>query len=214
MFKKFFSRRSKRNQEYDTIAGHESVSVSNGDDNALKLKVNLDGFSEKEKEEFYSTALDRTEHTRFEGHVEHAYATGRVGHTNRCPRCRARTQQQYGQFIYATQIALRAMFAPAGFFCTQCPSVIIDEDMIKAGIADRKCKYQGVVGLEPKGRKNPEFFKTWNGKDTFYIVDEDGMNIGTSTLPVHTPQSPARNALSKRKNRRKTARKSRKTNRK
>ena len=217
MLKKLFSRLSKRGKQYDTIANPGTLSVSESDDNGLVFNVNVDGFTEKEKEELYSTALDKTEHTSFEGHVEHAYAIHRVERTDRCPRCHARTLRQYGNFIYATQIAPRVMFAPAGFFCTECPSVIIDEDMIKGGIMDRKCKYQGVLGLDYKGQKELDLFKTWNGKAAVYIMDENQMPIGLSTLDAghpHTPQLPAGNRQRKKKNRRKIAKTSRRMNRK
>lgn len=214
MLRKLFNRRPEKSQEYDIVTKSKALSVSELDDNGLVFNVNVDGFTEKEKEELYSTALDKTERTLFEGHVEHAYDTHRVGRADRCPRCHARTQRQYGNFIYATQIAPRVMFAPAGYFCTECPTVIIDEDMIKAGIMDRKCKYQGVLGLDYKGQKNPDLFQTWNGKDTVYIMDEHQIPMGISTCPAHTPSLPARNRRGKKKNRRRMAGKSRKMNRK
>lgn len=58
----------------------------------------------------------------FEGTVDHGYAMRSVGSHLRCPRCNAATRQQMAHFIYATDIAPRVMFAPAGYFCTACPT--------------------------------------------------------------------------------------------
>ncbi len=96
-----------------------------------------------------------------------------VGDSGLCPRCRSETKQHYGNFIYATQVAPRVMFVPAGYFCKKCPTVIIDQDMIREGVAKR-FDYRGVLGISNDSRKDePDFFKTWNGQKAVYIFDEN-----------------------------------------
>ncbi|MBN2376238.1 MAG: hypothetical protein JXD22_07550 [Sedimentisphaerales bacterium] len=217
MFKKLIGRRPKSIQDYDIVSKSKNLSISEPDNDGVVFNVNVDGFRENEKDELYSTAIDKSGLTLFEGHVEHAYDMGHVAQTDQCPRCHAPTRQQYGHFIYATQIAPRAMFAPAGYFCTKCSCVIIDEVMIRSGIMDRRCKYQGILGLDYKGKEQPEFFRTWNGKETVYIMDENQMLVGLSNLDSghsHTSQLPAGNRQRKKKNRRKVSRKTRRMNRK
>lgn len=52
------------------------------------------------------------------------------------PRCRAATRQRNAHFIYATGIAPRVMLVPAGYFCTACPTVIIDEEIIAMSVKE------------------------------------------------------------------------------
>src|SRR4030042_5571122 len=60
----------------------------------------------------------------FGGEVEHGYSRLAVPQTGQCPRCHAGTQQHYANFIYATDVAPRVLFAPPGHFCNKCPTVI------------------------------------------------------------------------------------------
>ena len=137
-----------------------------------RLFVDTDDLSQEEKQKFWSEAEKMTGISFYEGHVEHGYSLKFVSNPHRCPRCHEKTEKHYGNFIYATQIAARVMFAPAGYFCTKCPSVIIDEDMIKLGVKSG-FRFQGVVGLDyGKTMKEPDFFRTWNGQKTVYIFDE------------------------------------------
>lgn len=50
----------------------------------------------------------------FDGTVEHGYAMRSVGSQLQCPCCNAATRQHMAHFIYATDIAPRVIFAPAG----------------------------------------------------------------------------------------------------
>jgi hypothetical protein len=80
------------------------------------------------------------------------------------------------------------MFAPAGHFCTKCPTVIVDENMIQAGIK-RKFRFQGILGIEYEGKKEPDLFRTWNGQEAVYIFDENQVAVGLSTLGPGTSRS-------------------------
>jgi hypothetical protein len=117
----------------------------------------------------------------YKGHVEHGYSADNVPTAQECPRCHAPTQQHYANWIYATQIAPRVMFAPAGHFCTKCPTVIVDENMIQAGIK-RKFRFQGILGIDYETRKEPDAFRTWNGQEAVYLFDENQMAVGLSTF--------------------------------
>jgi hypothetical protein len=72
------------------------------------------------------------------------------------------------------------MFAPAGYFCTACPTVVIDEELIRSGIST-PFTYRGVMGLDHEGEKRPDFFKTWNGETTVYLFDEHENPVGLTT---------------------------------
>ena len=220
MLKKIFKRRSKKTQKYDIVAKPHNLPVSvstDGDKNILN--VGIDGLSEGEKEEFFAEAVEKSDLTAYEGHIEHAYSERYAYQTEKCPRCRANTRKQYGNFIYATQIAPRVMFAPAGYFCTECPTVIIDEDIIRNGITDRKFRFQGVLGIDYGKERKPDLFSTWNGRESVYVFNEDQQPMGISTYdPDHSnPQislpSPEKKQQRK-KNLRKIANKSRRMNRK
>ena len=163
----------------------------------------------------------------FEGEVEHAYSLGKVQKSGICPRCHAQTQQKYANFVYAVKGApSRLNTSPAGYFCTKCPTVIIDESYIIKSILGGYV-YSGVVGLDmpPKGFNG---FKTWNGSEPIYLLDEnqDLMGIVTKDEMDGGPDFPfflekgraggSSNPKKKKQNRKKnrSARASRKANRK
>ncbi|MCI5122117.1 MAG: hypothetical protein D3908_13190 [Candidatus Electrothrix sp. AUS4] len=101
------------------------------------------------------------------------------------------------------------MFAPAGFFCIKCPTVVIDHEMIQQGI-DKKFQFRGVVGIDYDEEKEPDLFQTWNGKQATYIFDEDQNLIGLSTSPI---KLHSLNNKRKNQKRRKIAKQSRRKNR-
>ena len=109
--------------------------------------INMDEWSQDEQKAFRSAAAEKSDMFMFDGNVEHGYLLKFVGTEDRCPRCNGETRQQYGNFIYATDIATRVMFAPAGYFCTKCPTVIIDEQMIEDGVLGN-FKFLGVLGID------------------------------------------------------------------
>ncbi len=151
----------------------------NAGKNTLRA-VNIEDLSDDEKGEFYTTVSEISQLELYTGHVEHGYALDAVPTLDSCPRCQALTRQHYANFIYATQIAPRVMFAPAGYFCTACPTVVIDEELIRPGIS-KQFTYRGVVGLDHEGKKHPDFFKTWNGETTVYLFDEHENPVGLTT---------------------------------
>jgi hypothetical protein len=103
---------------------------------AATLTVDLDEFGSEAR----PLLLDELSQTSglpvFSGSVEHGYAMRSVGSHPRCPRCNADTRQQMAHFIYATDIAPRVMFAPAGHFCTACPPVVITRKLIRVAEPD------------------------------------------------------------------------------
>jgi len=145
------------------------------------VRVNLDELGPGAADEFREVINDLGDITFFEGRVEHGYSLDYVSTPEACPRCQAPTRQHYGQWIYATQVAPRVMLAPAGYFCTRCPTVIVDEAMVQMGIK-KQFRYQGVLGLDHQQGKDPDLFRTWNGGDTIHIFDENGILQGISTL--------------------------------
>jgi hypothetical protein len=161
------------------------------------VRVDLDQLGLHAQDEFMEAVSQISDITFFEGHVEHGYSLERVSNPQECPRCQAPTQQHYADWIYATQVAPRLMLAPAGYFCTRCPTVIVDETMLRSGVKP-EFEFLGVVGLDHEGGKSPDFFKTWNGQTVVHIFDERGIHRGLSTLGTG---SARRSAKSKRKGR-------------
>lgn len=153
----------------------------------LKI-VNTEGLSDDEKREFYATVSETSQLDLYTGHVEHGYSVDAAATRASCPRCHALTRQQYANFIYATQIAPRVMFAPAGYFCTACPTVVVDDALIRPGVSQR-FTYQGVVGLDYEGEKPPDLFKTWNGEPTVYLFDEHENPVGLTTTARLRPKA-------------------------
>ena len=149
-------------------------------------KVNYAGLDEKGQEDIQKVMADKMNVAIFEGKVEHAYELKQVKNSDTCPRCQSETQQYYANFIYATHVGPRVMFAPAGFFCNECPTVIIDHEMI-AFSAAKQFTFQGVIGIDYNDSKNPDMFSTWNGNKAIYVFDENEMVLGIETLPTKSP---------------------------
>src|SRR5262249_57675631 len=107
--------------------------------------------------------------TFYDGKVQHGYALSHVAPWTQCPRCHANTQQHYTNVIYATQTALRVLFAPAGYFCTHCPTVIIDEAMVQAGIT-ASFTLLGIEGIAYETRGMPDFFLSCDGWEPGFVL--------------------------------------------
>jgi hypothetical protein len=149
--------------------------------------------------------------TFFKGRIEHGYSLDFVGATGKCPRCGAPTRQQYAEWIYATQTAPRVMMAPAGYFCPRCPTVIVDEGMIRAGVK-RQFRYQGVLGLDPQKDKLPDLLRTWNGESAIHILGERGNPQGIVTeADISSPRAARLSRVASPRQR--STKKSRKQNR-
>lgn len=212
MFRKL--KRHIEQQQYDHFNGPIVRSAAPLNDGRAIISLNPEVLAEQDRDEFFAWAAKRSGHKFFNGQVEHGYSAEAVGRTDICPRCGAPTERQYAHFIYATQIAPRVMFAAAGHFCSQCPTVIVEEDMIEAGIADPYCHYQGVLGLDVDEQYGqPCAFRTWNGRDAIFITDEDDTFIGLETGPSPADRALARQRKLQKKTHRKIARHSRKINR-
>lgn len=188
------------NRSFNRLVGEGNApSESRG----IVVTHNVDGLTDSEREQFCREASKASDVPVFQGTVEHAYGAARVATLERCPRCGGATERRYANFIYATQVALRAMFAPVGHFCTRCPSVITEEDMIEAGISDKRFEYRAVVGVDYGRKKDPDYFRTWNGEELVYFLDEDGRFesvVPRSHLEGHALQevrygSPAHSAV-------------------
>jgi hypothetical protein len=175
------------------------------------VKVNLEEWDPEAIEELRSTASAVSHLSFFARHVEHAYALSAVARTDQCPRCRAATQQHYAHFIYATTVAPRVMMAPAGYFCTACPTVIIDEEMLRSGMTEG-FHFQGVLGVDYEGKRPPDLFRTWNGRPAVYVLDDDQGPQGISGIGA-TPGRHSTRRERKTKQRSKMAKASRKRNR-
>jgi hypothetical protein len=166
----------------NTPKPYAAPEVSSFGSHAL-AKVNVQDWDPEDQRALRAAATELSNMRRYAGHVEHGYALRAVVTPARCPRCQAGTHQYYANFIYATQVAPRVMFAPAGYFCSQCPTVIIDEEMLRSGITG-SFTFHGVLGIEEEESQVPDFFRTWNGQKAMYILDEDQVPQGIATMPA------------------------------
>jgi len=148
----------------------------NREENMVNFVKNVEtkGTDNVELVELFSEQMDVPV---FKGTVEHAYESDFLGHTNECPRCQSPTEKKISNFAYATQAKSRLMTGPAGFFCPNCPTVIIDDDMVRLAIRGPH-HYYGVFTIETGYSDEPILFKTLNGEKTIYIFDEDGGSAG------------------------------------
>jgi hypothetical protein len=138
--------------------------------------VDADKLSTYERAELRAGMQEVSDLDYFDGKVEHLYTLNYVQKTAPCPRCGAATEQQYANWIYGTDLATRVMLVPAGYFCTACPTVIVDEDMIRKGIVGNY-KYREIWGIDDEGD-----FKGWatiNDKKVIFTYNEDEEESGS-----------------------------------
>ena len=81
------------------------------------------------------------------------------------------------------------MFTAAGYFCTQCSTVIIDEDFVKQGITGGFPFYT-VAGISPDGDEHT-FFETFNGATSLFILDEEGHIVSLVPYDEQTQDTSA-----------------------
>lgn len=121
--------------------------------------------------------------------IEHAYESDFLGYTDKCPRCNTPTKQMYSNFVWANQVASRLMSAPAGHFCPNCPTVILDDSIMRSGVNKAKYEYWGVCGIDSGysvKKDDINLFQTLNGAKPTYILDEKG-GLGGILNSVHAP---------------------------
>lgn len=142
------------------------------DDEHGVIKVNFDEIRDEDEAKLLESMTMKTGIPHFRGTVKHGWDLSRVEDPFRCPRCKKEAIPHYANFVYGTQIAPRTMFAPAGIFCTQCPTVIIDQDMLASGVANPRFKFQGVLGFSSEKLVFAPL-ETWNGSPAVYVFDDD-----------------------------------------
>lgn len=123
----------------------------------------------------------------FKGIIKHAYESDYLGYKHMCPRCDERTENMMSNFAYGTQDKSRIIGAPAGHFCTNCPTVIIDDDIIRASI-NEKIDYCGVYEIETGYETEKLLFETFNGEKPVFILDPSKTQVYGIQQSVH--QSP------------------------
>jgi len=107
----------------------------------------------------------------FKGTIAHAYESDYLGFKDHCPKCNTPTEQMMSNFAYGTQEDSRILTAPAGHFCSACPTVIIDDDVMKSAI-DKNFKYGGVFEIESGYEEKKKLLETLNGEKPIFILNE------------------------------------------
>ena len=161
-------------------------------DNPEKSMVSFQVEEETDGKKNLSMLKEFAQHNKmpiFKGEVINGYESDFLGYKDRCPLCDTPTEQQMSNFIWTNQVASRLMTAPAGHFCPNCPTVIINDDIIQSAVDKTRFEYWGVCGLETGYEKEGKssIFKTFNGEKAIYILDEDGTLCGVSNS-VHQPE--------------------------
>jgi hypothetical protein len=212
IFRRIAERKKQQKSEQESINEIPGIRTVVTSDLEL-MTVDLDSFDTESRNGLKEEVARINKLSLFKGIVEHGFSRRTVDSTDSCPRCGASTQRCNANFVYATDISPRVMLAPAGFFCSSCPTVIIDEDLISTGIK-QGFSFRRVVGID-HGKERLDLFTTWNGKKTIYVLDENQQLMDMTTENECCKQSAQvlRSKSSRAKQRRKMERKARKGNR-
>ena len=122
---------------------------------ASLVRLNVDDWEPDTQQALHALAAKHANLTFYDGKVQHGYALSHVAPGRNVHA--AMPTHNSTMPIYATQTAPRVLFAPAGYFCTRCPTVIIDEAMVQAGIT-ASFTLRGIVGIAYETRETPDFF--------------------------------------------------------
>ena len=180
----------------------------------------LNGLSSEQKEQKLNQVAQEAKIPRYDGTaLSYGYSKSYAIDADDCPRCKEKLHRKYTEVIYATEGKPRVAYMPAAYFCNNCPTVIIDEKSIKAGITEGT-EFQGAIGVDTD--KKPLLFKSWNDKATHYVMDkvakrpirmkvlEPGETVEEEAKKTGKIASPTLAKVTKK--RKKTAKKSRKLN--
>ncbi len=123
----------------------------------------------------------------FKGQIQYLYESDFTGQKQQCPRCGGTLTRMVCNFAYATQYRSRLMSAPAGLFCGNCPTVIVDDDMMRDGIDASRFQYYGVFSVE-SGYVDAGIITLLNGQKPTFIFSEDMQNVDGILQSVHAPK--------------------------
>lgn len=141
----------------------------------------------KDSAEFLELAAKKSDYPVFKGQIKHLYESDFTGFKDKCPRCQGEVVRMFSNFAYATQQKSRLLTAPAGLFCPNCPTVIIDDDMMRASIDLSRFQYFGVYSVED-GYSGINIIEEINGVKPTFILDETQEEIGGFLESVHQPK--------------------------
>ncbi len=173
----------KKKKKVETIRVSEELNAEIKNDKTVNF-IRSGEHTGKSSVGFLEAMSERNKLPIFKGHVKHAYESDFIKYKDKCPRCHTPTTQMMSNFAYATQITSRLMTAPAGHYCTKCPTVIIDDDIMRSGIASN-FKYGGVFTIENGYDDEPRFFESFNGEKPILVLDEDQKEIMGIVQSVH-----------------------------
>lgn len=139
----------------------------------------------KENVELLEVFSERNKIPIFKGIIKIGYESDFLGYKDKCPECNTPTQQMMSNFAYGTQERSRLLAAPAGHFCPNCPTVIIDDDIMKMGIDSSRFDYRGVFTIETGYTDELQYFDTFNGEKPLMILEEDKSGVAGIFQSVH-----------------------------
>lgn len=183
------------------------------------VRLSTDGLSPEAQAAIHAELAEESGQTFFIGKIENGYSLQSARHPDQCPQCQSPTKTHMASLIYATDQGPRVLTTRGVHFCTACPTVIVDEDMVERSIAE-EFEYRGLLGLDFDGKAEPCFFQYWNEQEMILVVDQEtGLMelVPKSELNLSKPamaKTPARQAPKKKPGRTAMAKKSRKQNRK
>jgi hypothetical protein len=165
-----FNNKLKENEDF--LEEQDGIIVAqNKESGNVRMSMNRE-FSGKDVRETIEAFAEKSGVSDiFKGTIENAYESDFLGYVDKCPVCNHETKLMNSGFVYATQTRTRIASGPCGYFCTHCPTVIIDDDMMRQTVSPG-FKYGGTVAIETGYAKTPLLFENFNGKKPTYVLDE------------------------------------------
>ena len=143
------------------------------------VRLSTDALSVEARAAIHAELAEESGQTFFIGKIENGYSLQSARHPDQCPRCQSPTKTHMASLIYATNRGPRVLTTRGVHFCTACPTVIVDEDMVERSIAE-EFEYRGLLGHPTSPRTA-----------RLNLDDEEGTTLQIQTLDLRLEQDQA-----------------------
>lgn len=181
--------------------------------------LDVTGISAEEKDKKFDEYAEKNGIPRYNPKnrsLKFGYSRSYAMSSTKCPQCDGKLEQHYAEVVYATDSRPKVSYTPAVFFCTECPTVVVDDSHIESSTTP-DTEFRGVIAIEAKPKA--KLFEAWDNEPVEYVFDDQKRIIRMKVKDPEAEEEPKRkviseNAQKKKKKKKRASKKSRRINRK
>jgi hypothetical protein len=119
--------------------------------------------------------------------IENGFSKEQYPDINTCPLCRATTERRYTRLFCKTLSGIGLYLGPVGWFCSGCPTVIIDDTAVRSEFSKEDGDIE-IFAVQARDNDHPHPLKTWNKAWLFFFPNEDNSKSQFISFPF--PKGP------------------------